>query len=290
MKAQLGPYQVVDLPVARRDTPNFLDLIQVKHSMYGLLEVDATIARQFIAEHKAQTGETLSFTGYLTFCLARAVDENKSVQAYLKGNKQLVLFDDVDVGMTIERQINGTRAPMGHVIRRANHKTFLEIHQEIRSVQTKPVPPNKGVPSWLRSILLLPWPLPTLFIALLRSIRRHDPTGPAGIVRTGGTVAVSAVGMFGQKSGWGFLPTPYSLMLIVGGISRKPAVVDDHIEPREMLSLTIIFDHDVVDGAPAARFVKRLVELIESGYGLFETEPVYYQKVDGIEQLIQGIP
>jgi pyruvate/2-oxoglutarate dehydrogenase complex dihydrolipoamide acyltransferase (E2) component len=84
--------------------------------------------------------------------------------------------------------------------------------------------------------------------------------------------------MFGQKSGWGFLPTPYSLMLIVGGIARKPAVVDDHIEPRELLSLTVIFDHDVVDGAPAARFVKRLMELIESGYGLVETEqpePIY---------------
>ena len=286
MKTQLGPYQVVDLPVARRDTPNFLDLIQLKHSMYGLLEVDVTIARQFIAEHKARTGETLSFTGYITFCLARAVDENKSVQAYLKGNKQLVLFDDVDVGMTIEREINGTRAPMGHVIRRANHKSFMEIHQEIRSVQMQPVPANKGVPSWLRSILLLPWPWPTLFVALLRGLRRRDPTGPAGIVRTGGTVAVSAVGMFGQKSGWGFLPTPYSLMLIVGGIARKPAIVDDRIEPRQMLSLTVIFDHDVVDGAPAARFVKRLVELIESGYGLIGMEPVDYQRVDRAEQLM----
>jgi pyruvate/2-oxoglutarate dehydrogenase complex dihydrolipoamide acyltransferase (E2) component len=61
-------------------------------------------------------------------------------------------------------------------------------------------------------------------------------------------------------------------MLIVGGIARKPAVVEDHIEPREMLSLTVIFDHDVVDGAPAARFVQRLVELIESGYGLVKTD------------------
>ena len=272
MDKKIGPYQVVDLPTARRDTPNFLDLIQVKHSMYGLLEVDVTVARQFIAEHKSRTGEALSFTGYLAFCLGRAVDENKSVQAYLKGHKQLVLFDDVDVGMTIERQINGTRAPMGHVIRRANHKTFMEIHKEIRTIQNEPVPPNKGVPSWIRSILLLPWPLPTLFIALLRGMRRRDPTGPAGIVRTGGTVAVSAVGMFGRRSGWGFLPTPYSLMLVVGGIARKPAVVDDHIEPREMLSLTVVFDHDVVDGAPAARFVQRLVELIESGYGLVSVD------------------
>jgi pyruvate/2-oxoglutarate dehydrogenase complex dihydrolipoamide acyltransferase (E2) component len=56
--------------------------------------------------------------------------------------------------------------------------------------------------------------------------------------------------------------------LIVGGIARKPAVIEERVEPRYLLNLTVAFDHDVVDGAPAARFVKRLVELIESGYGL----------------------
>ena len=57
--------------------------------MYGLLEVDATEARQVIAEHKARTGETLSFTGFLVFCMGRAVDQDKSVQAYLKDGKTL---------------------------------------------------------------------------------------------------------------------------------------------------------------------------------------------------------
>ncbi len=39
---------------------------------------------------------------------------------------------------------------------------------------------------------------------------------------------------------------------------------------REILNLTVLFDHDVVDGAPATRFTHRLVELIESGFGLDE--------------------
>jgi hypothetical protein len=76
-------YRVVELPPARRGTRNYLDLYWWKHSIYGLLEVDVTRARQLIEEHKARTGEALSFTGYLAFCLARAVDEDKSVQAYL---------------------------------------------------------------------------------------------------------------------------------------------------------------------------------------------------------------
>jgi pyruvate/2-oxoglutarate dehydrogenase complex dihydrolipoamide acyltransferase (E2) component len=44
--------------------------------------------------------------------------------------------------------------------------------------------------------------------------------------------------------------------------------VEDRIEPRDILNLTVAFNHDVVDGAPAARFVQRLVDLIEDGSGL----------------------
>ena len=40
------------------------------------------------------------------------------------------------------------------------------------------------------------------------------------------------------------------------------------VEAREYLSITITVDHDIVDGAPAARFIQRLKERIESGYGL----------------------
>jgi pyruvate/2-oxoglutarate dehydrogenase complex dihydrolipoamide acyltransferase (E2) component len=57
-------------------------------------------------------------------------------------------------------------------------------------------------------------------------------------------------------------------MVTVGGIGEKPALADGHIALREYLSLTISFDHDIIDGGPAARFIKRLKDLIESGYGL----------------------
>ena len=270
MNQKIGPYHVIDLPTGRREMPNLLDLYWWKHSIYGLLEVDVTVARQFIADHKAETGEALSFTGYLAYCVACAVDEDKTVQAYLKGRKQLVIFDDVDVAMPVERQIGGTRAPMVHIIRRANQKTFLEIHQEIRTVQSQSVPHNKGFAPGILFFMRLPWPVPQLFGTILRAVTHRDPAETT--VRLAGTVGVTAVGMFGKRSGWGLVPMVQSLGLVVGGIARKPAIVDDRIEPREMLSLTVVFDHDVVDGAPAARFVRRLMELIETGYGLVETE------------------
>jgi pyruvate/2-oxoglutarate dehydrogenase complex dihydrolipoamide acyltransferase (E2) component len=270
MSEKMGPYQVVELTRARRLMINMLNLSGPTHSMYGLLEVDVTVARRFIAEHKARTGETLSFTGFLVYCLARAVEENKMVQAYRKGSKQLVVFEDVNVAMMIERQVGDKRALMGHVVRCANCKTLREIHQEIRTTQSTPVPPGRGLPAWLAAGLLLPWPLSKWFRALLGLIGRLDPTT---VVSMAGTVSITAVGMFGQgHSGWGIYAPAQSLELVVGSMAWKPAVVEGRIEPREILHLTVVFDHDVIDGAPAARFTKRLIELIESASGLDEEQ------------------
>src|SRR5574342_1046078 len=156
MNTKIGPYHVVELPPGRRIWINTLDLSWPAHAMYGLLEVDVTVARKLIAEHKARTAETLSFAGFLTFCLARAVDEDKTIQAFRKGGRQLVLFDDVNVGLMVERKVGEKRALMGHVIQGANRKTYREIHDEIRKVQSEPVPPGRGMPPWFRSVMLLP--------------------------------------------------------------------------------------------------------------------------------------
>jgi pyruvate/2-oxoglutarate dehydrogenase complex dihydrolipoamide acyltransferase (E2) component len=272
MNATSKRYHVVELSAARREMPNFLDLFWWRHIIYGLLEIDVTTVRHFIQEHKERTGEVLSFTGYLAFCLAHAIDEDKSVQGFFKGDRQLVVFDDVDVALPIERKVDGARVPTSHIIRGANRKTFLEIHREIRWVQAQPVGANKGFAPWLRAGMLLPGPLSKLFVGLVRAANRLNPAVTASAA---GTVGVTAVGMFnhGHGVGWGVTPPVHSLGLVVGGIALKPAVVGDQILPREILHLTIGFDHDVVDGAPAARFVQRLTELIESGYGLVESEP-----------------
>ena len=271
MNANKKTYQVVDLPEMRRLMVNANELYWRKHCIFGLMEVDVTVVKQFIEDYKARTGEQLSFTGFLAYCLARAVDENKSVQAYKKGRKQLVVPDDVDVMLMIEHKVGDTRALMGHAIQAANHKTYKEIHQEIRSVQSSPLPTNRGMPSWFRSALLLPWPLSRLVRALLDMTVRHDPT----ILTTmAGTVGISSVGMFGKgHSGWGIAPFEHVLDLLVGSIAWKPAVVEGRIEPRQILNLTVVFDHDLIDGAPATRFTRRLVELIESGYGLGNDQP-----------------
>ena len=57
-------------------------------------------------------------------------------------------------------------------------------------------------------------------------------------------------------------------MITIGGITTKPRYLDGSLEPREMLDLTISIDHDIVDGALAARFARRLAEPVEQTDGL----------------------
>jgi pyruvate/2-oxoglutarate dehydrogenase complex dihydrolipoamide acyltransferase (E2) component len=83
-----------------------------------------------------------------------------------------------------------------------------------------------------------------------------------------GTVTVTSVGMFGEGGGWAISPTNYTVQMTVGGISEKPRLVDGEVTTRELLNLTVTFDHDVVDGAAATRFVQRLSELIEEAHGI----------------------
>jgi len=221
-----------------------------------------TKVRQALREHKARTGEPLSFTAFIATCLGRAVDEHKAVQAYRKGRNHLILFDEVDVCLMVESHVGEHILPLASIIRSANLKTFREIHQEIRAAQAH----NRQLSHfWKR----MQWfaRLPTfLRNGFWRVVRKN----PHLLKRFVGTVTLTAIGMFGQGAGWGipFRNANHPLTITLGGIGEKAGIVDGHIAIREYLSMTLSFDHSIVDGAPAARFTGRLKELIESGYGL----------------------
>ena len=86
-----------------------------------------------------------------------------------------------------------------------------------------------------------------------------------------GTVLLSAVGMFSGGAGWGLsAPGIHGLSVVVGGIARRRSA-EASGEIRELLCLTVSADHNLVDGAPLARFVRELRELLESADGLAKT-------------------
>ncbi len=299
MKRNRHDYKLVPYPKMRRVLSAMLRTVQRKHMMHGLVEMDVTKAHQYMHEYKDRTGESLSFTAFIVTCLARAVDENKSVHAYRKGRNQLVLFDDVDVTVQVERKVGGQKIPalstqssvssqqhghknvdghknnrvdtmFPHIIRAANKKTFWEIHREIRAAQEKKVETTMKFKAlkWTAS-------LPTFMIVFIwRLLWGMIIRYPRLQKKYGGTVGITAVGMFGKGSGWGIPTAAHTLDITLGGIGEKAVRVDGQLEFREYLSMTISVDHDIIDGAPATRFGLRLKELIESGFGLIDEDVV----------------
>jgi pyruvate/2-oxoglutarate dehydrogenase complex dihydrolipoamide acyltransferase (E2) component len=135
MKKRLKHYQEVPYPKIRRVYSEQPREVQRKPILHALVEMDVTKVRQALREHKASTGEPLSFTAFIATCSVRAVDEHKAVQACRKGRNHLILFDEVDVCLMVESHMGEHILPLASIIRAANHKTFREIHQEIRAAQ-----------------------------------------------------------------------------------------------------------------------------------------------------------
>jgi pyruvate/2-oxoglutarate dehydrogenase complex dihydrolipoamide acyltransferase (E2) component len=232
-----------------------------RHVIYGLIEANVTRVLELRRRLSTRDGIDLSFTAFLVATLARAIAATPGVQAYRDWRGRLVIFQDVDVVTMIEPRPHAVAIP--HIIRQANRKTVRAISDEIRAVQAQPASSKQ------RGGLIALAPNLPRFVRLFFfwAVKKM----PHRFKALQGTVIVTSVGMFGQRGGWGlgFLPT-HTLGLTVGGIAQKPGVRDGQIVVEDILNMTVAFDHDIVDGAPAARFTKQFIDLIETAAVLEE--------------------
>jgi len=254
-----GPtYRTLPYPLAQRQAVDWNEIMRGGHTIHGLVEFDVTETRKAVHRERRSLGRPLSFTSVMVASFARAVAADTSVQAYRKGRGQIVAFDDVDVAVLVEHRIDGAHVPIPHIVRRADRKTPAEIEDEIARARSEALPYARALrfaPAWL----LLPG-----FVR--RFVLRRVLASPARRRRFTGTCAVTAVSMFGRGTGWGIPFISHSLVLTVGGVGKRPGLgPDGRVEPREMLCATLSVDHDVVNGAPLARFISRFRELVERG-------------------------
>jgi pyruvate/2-oxoglutarate dehydrogenase complex dihydrolipoamide acyltransferase (E2) component len=266
---RIGRFATSAFSRLRNPTIDTLTWGRKRHHIPILLEIDVTVARAAIHDRKIKTGERISFTGWIVKCIAQAVSEHKHVQALRKGNKEIVTFDDVDVAMIIERESDtGEKLPMPYIIRKANEKTVMEIHGEIRAAQRSPVVGEVQIDSdhapWITKIF-------TILPRFLRDWLFWQPLfrNPFRFKQMMGTVSVTALGIVGQTGmSWGIPIGIHPLIIAVGGIAKRPGIIHDEIAIREYVGLTVLFDHDVTDGVPVGRFIRRLQKLMTDRYGL----------------------
>jgi pyruvate/2-oxoglutarate dehydrogenase complex dihydrolipoamide acyltransferase (E2) component len=275
-------YRVVPFTINRQMVAASTSVGREQSNIQAIIEVDISKPRQLIQEIKKRTGASPSLTAYVITCLAKTVSEHPNLNSIRKG-RNLIILDDVTIGVIVEREINGEIVPENLGIRAAQSKTFRQIHEEIRAAQEH-VGDGLGGLSGITWLRFIPGFLFHIFVKIasknIYMLKRY------------GAVGVTAVGMFGSKN-QAFWLVPFvggaTIVVAVGGIVERPCISAGQLESREHLCLTITFNHDIVDGAPAARFTKRLSELLMSGELLGEEMEIALKETEGQIKETNGI-
>lgn len=238
------------------------------HNMYALLELDVTNLRQRLRSLRKQSHD-ISFFGFLLSAIAQSIDKNIDLN-HIRSGKKLFYFDEIDIDIPIELKLDGTSVPRKYIVRNAAKKSPEDITKEIDNAKKNwkesgsAGDEDKWAQGWINFASLFPkW--------LFKFITRYFSKKPLMLKKRFGTTYVTSVSGFSTASGF-IIPfiagQTRPLSFTIGNIVRKPGVVNSEIKIREYLSMTISINHDLVDGAPAARFIECLRQQIEGGINI----------------------
>jgi pyruvate/2-oxoglutarate dehydrogenase complex dihydrolipoamide acyltransferase (E2) component len=227
-----------------------------KNAIHCVARIDVTNPRRVRTEHFNRTGEKLSFTAYIVKCFAETVKEFPEMNSFIRG-RNLIILEDINISVLVERELDGVKVPEPLSIKQADNKSIRDIQDEIRKAQDNEGNQigNLSNASWVNYI---PGFLLKTFIKIAdRNI---------SMAKKYGKIAVTAVGMHSSSSSW-FIPHgTATVLLTIGSIIKENVLKEDgSFESREILHLTASFDHEIIDGSPAARFMKRLEEVLSGG-------------------------
>jgi len=166
-----------------------------------------------------------SYTDILVKAVAQALREHPIMNSTLE-NEQIKIFEDINVGVAVATE-KGLVVPVVH---NADKKLLSEIASAIRLLVDK---------------------------AREGKLTREDVTG--------GTFTITNLGMYGVDVFIPIINPPETAILGVGRVFEKPVVVNKEITVKPTMQLSLSFDHRIVDGAPAAQFLQKVKQLLESG-------------------------
>ena len=199
----LGQYRIENFPTSRLATIDIGAASKMKHHIKALIELDVTEARKMIREKKKQS-RNISFNSWLIKCISKTVEEFKDIHGIRKGKRKIVLFDDVDISIMIEREIQGEKVPLPYVIRKTNEKSISEICEEIKVGKDQTINDEGNYVLGEKKneyLMKLYYPMPGFARKMLwRKIIRS----PFFTKQNMGTVIITSVGMMGKINGWGY--------------------------------------------------------------------------------------
>jgi pyruvate dehydrogenase E2 component (dihydrolipoamide acetyltransferase) len=192
------------------------------------IEVDMTAAADFRAqllpEVEKAYGVRLSYTDIIVKAVARALGEHPMLNSALVGD-EIRIYTARNIGVAVALE-EGLVVP---VVKNAESKSLGAIAAEMKPLVER---------------------------------TRSGKFSPDDVA--GGTFTITNLGAFGIDVFDPILVPPQAAILGVCRIVDRPTVINKEVVVRSMMNLCLSFDHRIVDGAPAARFLQRLKELLEA--------------------------
>ena len=166
---------------------------------------------------------SLGFMSFFTKAVVRALKIYPDVNSMIDGDHQII-YDYCDISVAV----SGPKGLMVPVVRNADNMTFSQIESEIKRLA---IAARDG------------------------KITVDDMTG--------GTFTISNGGVFGSMLSTPIINYPQSAILGLHNIVKRPVVVNDQIEVRPIMYAAVTYDHRIIDGSDAVRFLVHIKELIE---------------------------
>ena len=207
-------------------------MVAAKTRVPHALLVDEADVSGLLAERAKmrETGERegvrITILPFIMKAVAGALPRHPALNASLdEEREEIVRRKRVDVGMAVDAE-DGLVVP---VVRNADAKSVIELAREIDR---------------------------------LSAAARDGTLAPGD--QTGGTFTISSVGSIGGLFSYPVINVPEAAILAAHKIVTRPVVRDGEIVPREMMYLSLSFDHRIVDGGEATRFLNEVVRRIEA--------------------------
>jgi 2-oxoglutarate dehydrogenase E2 component (dihydrolipoamide succinyltransferase) len=218
-----GAVEVVQMDVMRQKIAEHMVRSKATSPhVASVTEVDMTRIVRYrethMGEFEGRYGFKLTYTPFIVTAAARALVDYPMVNSSLEGS-QILVKRYVNLGVAVALE-SGLIVP---VVKHAEEKTFLGIAKSIQDLASR-----------ARTKKLLP----------------EDVQG--------GTFAVTNMGGFGNLFGIPIINQPNVGILGAGAIVKRPVVIGDAIGIRDIMYLSLSYDHRVVDGALGGRFIQRV--------------------------------
>ena len=219
--------QIVPMSVMRKKIAEHMVLsAHTSPHVYSVYEVNFARVAALRDKHKAKyesAGAKLTYTAFIAKVIVDALRQFPVVNASVDGDK-IVYKKDINLGIAVALD-NGLIVP---VIRNADEKNLLGLSRAINDLAAR---------------------------------ARAKKLNPDEV--QGGTFTITNPGVFGALYGLPLINQPQVAILGVGAIEKRAVVIDDAIAIRPMCHLTLGYDHRLIDGADAGRFLSFIKERLE---------------------------